>query len=44
MISENGDIKNISDSNISRCCNKKRKSAGGFVWEYELGGGDLLVM
>lgn len=25
----------ISDGNIWLCCNKKRKTAGGFVWRYE---------
>jgi len=25
---------NISNGNISGCCNGKRKSAGGFKWEY----------
>lgn len=25
----------ISDGNIWLCCNRKRKTAGGFVWRYE---------
>lgn len=25
---------NISNSNINECCNRKRKSAGGFLWEF----------
>ncbi len=25
----------ISDGNIWMCCNRKRKTAGGFVWRYE---------
>lgn len=24
----------INDSNISECCNKKRKKAGGFIWRF----------
>ena len=24
----------ISQGNISQCCNKKRKSAGGYIWEF----------
>lgn len=27
-------ISGVVNSNISRCCNGKRKSAGGFVWRY----------
>ena len=26
---------NISRSNITACCKKKLKRAGGFVWEYK---------
>ena len=25
----------VDHSNISRCCNNKRKTAGGFVWKFE---------
>lgn len=27
-------ITNIDASSISRCCNNKQKTAGGFIWEY----------
>lgn len=26
---------NISRSNISKCCKKKVKSAGGYIWRYK---------
>ena len=29
-------ISNINRSNIIQCCKGKRKSAGGYVWEYKL--------
>ena len=27
-------ITNIDASSISSCCNKRQKTAGGFIWEY----------
>lgn len=27
-------VTNVTASNISRCCNGKRETAGGFVWKY----------
>ena len=35
-ISEAARQTGIPDSNISRCCNKKLKTAGGFKWKYNL--------
>ena len=34
----------INNSNISQCCLKKRKTAGGYIWEYFKGGEDLSMM
>lgn len=28
------EIKNIDQSSITRCCNGKRKTAGGYKWKY----------
>ena len=25
----------IANQNISKCCRKKRKTAGGFIWRYK---------
>lgn len=27
---------NISNSSINECCNKKRKTAGGYIWKYKM--------
>lgn len=34
-IANAGNILNINKTNISLCCKKKRKTAGGYVWEYK---------
>lgn len=34
-ISEAARITNINSGNICMCCNKKRKTAGGYQWEYK---------
>lgn len=36
-IKEAGISLNINDRNICACCRKKKKSAGGFAWEYVKG-------
>lgn len=33
-IREAANIVNIEETNISRCCSGKRKSAGGYIWKY----------
>lgn len=31
-------VLNISYSNINECCNNKRKTAGGYIWRFKMGG------